>query len=140
MPQFGKASLEKLNTCDPRLIKVFLEVVKHYDCMIIEGHRNQAAQHAAFVAGNSQLDWPNGNHNKMPSRAVDAGPYPLEFPQEKDDARTKQKKIMQFCYFAGFVVATGKSMGIDIRWGGDWDQDYDLKDNKFDDLVHFEVK
>jgi len=27
-----------------------------------------------------------------------------------------------------------------IRWGGDWDMDTQTKDNKFDDLVHFELK
>ena len=32
-----------------------------------------------------------------------------------------------------------KSMGIDIRWGGDWDRDTEVRDNKFDDLVHFEI-
>ena len=29
-------------------------------------------------------------------------------------------------------------MGIKIRWGGDWDSDTQVNDNKFDDLVHFE--
>jgi len=31
-------------------------------------------------------------------------------------------------------------MGFKIRWGGDWDMDTHTKDNKFDDLVHFEMK
>jgi len=31
-------------------------------------------------------------------------------------------------------------MGMKIRWGGDWDMDTQTKDNKFDDLVHFELK
>ena len=29
---------------------------------------------------------------------------------------------------------------LKIRWGGDWDMDTQTKDNKFDDLVHFELK
>ena len=29
--------------------------------------------------------------------------------------------------------------GVEIRWGGDWDSDTQVKDNKFDDLVHFEL-
>ena len=32
-----------------------------------------------------------------------------------------------------------EQMGIDLIWGGDWDGDTDLKDNAFDDLVHFEL-
>jgi len=31
-------------------------------------------------------------------------------------------------------------MGLKIRWGGDWDMDTQTKDNKFDDLVHFELR
>ncbi len=26
-----------------------------------------------------------------------------------------------------------------IRYGGDWDRDFDITDNKFQDLVHFEL-
>jgi hypothetical protein len=28
---------------------------------------------------------------------------------------------------------------VRVRWGGDWDGDFETKDNKFDDLVHFEI-
>jgi hypothetical protein len=28
---------------------------------------------------------------------------------------------------------------LKLRWGGDWDMDTEVKDNKFDDLVHFEL-
>jgi hypothetical protein len=31
------------------------------------------------------------------------------------------------------------SMGIKIRWGGDWNGDWKVKDNHFDDLPHFEL-
>jgi len=30
-------------------------------------------------------------------------------------------------------------MGVDLRWGGDWDGDTEVRDNGFDDLVHFEI-
>lgn len=32
-----------------------------------------------------------------------------------------------------------QSMCIEIRFGGDWDRDYDLDDQDFMDLVHFEL-
>ena len=41
--------------------------------------------------------------------------------------------------FAGYVLGLAKSMGITLRWGGDWDRDTDVQDNKFDDLMHFEL-
>jgi len=27
----------------------------------------------------------------------------------------------------------------EVRWGGDWDRDTELKDNRFMDLVHIEL-
>jgi peptidoglycan L-alanyl-D-glutamate endopeptidase CwlK len=128
MSLFSSASKEKLDTCCEPLQRVFNEVVKHFDCTILEGHRGQKAQHEAFITHRSKLDWPKGEHNKIPSRAVDAMPYPIDW-----------KDINRLCYFAGFVVAIAATMGIKIRWGKDWDGDRDLNDQTFNDGPHFEV-
>jgi len=79
MATFSAISRERLETCDERLQRVFREVVKYFDCSILEGHRGQAEQHRDFMTGKSKVDWPNGKHNKMPSKAVDAMPYPITF-------------------------------------------------------------
>ena len=42
--------------------------------------------------------------------------------------------------FAGFVLGLARSMGITLRWGGDWDMDFHVMDNRFDDFPHFEVR
>ena len=127
MASFGKSSLEKLATCDEDIQRVFKEVVKYFDCTIIEGHRGRAAQHKAYMDGKSELDWPNGKHNSLPSKAVDVMPYPIDW----DD-------IQRLCYFAGFVMSTALRMGVKLRWGKDWDGDTDLNDQKFKDGPHFE--
>ena len=44
MAKFGKKSRERLATCDPRLQKVFNEVIKHIDCSVLEGHRGEERQ------------------------------------------------------------------------------------------------
>lgn len=129
MPHFGRRSLHRLRTADPRLQTLFTRVVQTYDCTILEGHRGEEAQNAAFAAGKSKLRWPNGNHNAYPSKAVDVAPYPVDWSDTK-----------RFYHFAGFVQATAAELGIPIRWGGDWDRDYDLNDQRFNDLVHFEIK
>ena len=129
MPAFGTASMAKLQTCDQRLQKLFLEVVKHWDCTVTCGFRNQADQEAAFAAGNTKLHWPDGNHNKNPSYAVDVAPYPVDY-----------NDINRIRVFAGFVLGVASQMGLNIRWGGDWNQDTQVKDNTFNDLVHFEIK
>lgn len=130
--KYSEKSEAKLATCHPDLQKVFRAVLEFYDHTILEGHRGEVDQNAAFLSGKSQKKWPDGEHNKLPSEAVDASPYPVDFSN-------KPGNIARFYHFAGFVIATGKPMGIDIRWGGDWDSDHDFSDQRFNDLVHFEL-
>ena len=129
MPSFGKKSQERLNTCDPRLVELFEIVVEDFDCSVLEGYREKEAQNRAFDEGKSKLRFPEGNHNKYPSLAVDVAPYPIDW-EDRD----------RFHYFAGFVKGVASQLGLDIRWGGDWDSDTQTKDNNFDDLPHFEVR
>ena len=128
MPKFSEASAAKLQTCDPRLQRVFYEVIKHYDCTIIEGYRGERDQNEAFQNGNSKLRWPQSKHNQMPSLAVGVMPYPIDW-----------KDLERLTLFAGFVLGTTKSLGITLRWGADWDSDWDLKEEKFRDYPHFEL-
>ena len=128
MPNFSEKSLASLATCDARLQRVFQEVVRHFDCTILEGHRDKERQNRMVAEGKSKVRWPHGKHNTMPSQAVDVTPYPIVW-----DDRERQT------LFAGFVLATAKAMGVDLRWGGDWNRDTEVRDNTFDDLVHFEI-
>jgi len=127
--RFGKRSRRNLNTCDKKLQDLFNEVVKHFDCSVLVGFRDRDGQNTAYASGHSKVKWPNGKHNTKPSFAVDVAPYPINW----DDRE-------RFIYFGGFVKGCAYRMNIPLRWGGDWDSDTQLSDNKFDDLVHFEVR
>ena len=129
MPKFGKRSMQRLNTCDEDLIALFKEVVKYFDCSVLEGHRGEEKQNKYFNEGKSKLKYPKGRHNKKPSNAVDVVAYPVDWNDRE-----------QMTYFAGFVKGVAYKMGIPIRWGGDWNNNNDLKDNNFDDLPHFELR
>ena len=129
MPYFGKRSKERLNTCDSKLQKVFNEVIKHVDCSILEGHREKDRQNKLYEEGKTKVKYPNGRHNRQPSSAVDVTPYPVDW-----EDRERQT------LFAGFVIGVASQMGINLRWGGDWDQDFQVVDNRFDDFPHFELK
>mgnify|MGYP005848532571 CR=1 FL=1 len=99
------------------------------DCTILAGHRGQAEQDALFAAGRSQLKFPSSKHNSTPSKAVDVAPYPIDWGNRD-----------RFNLFAGIVLGVASEKKIGIRWGGDWDGDTDTRDNRFDDLVHFELR
>lgn len=128
MPTFSKKSRDKLNTCNGRLVKVFEKVVENFDCTILEGHRNQERQDLLYEMGQSKLKYPNGKHNVMPSKAVDAAPYPIDWNDRE-----------RFVLFAGYVLGVASAMGVKLRWGGDWDGDWKSKETRFFDAPHFEL-
>lgn len=130
MPYFGRTSTERLYAVKPPLVNLFQQVVKTYDCTILCGHRGKIDQNKAFNSEpqRSKLKWPDGPHNEYPSKAVDAAPWPVNWEDTK-----------RFYHFAGYVQGVAKQMDIPIRWGGDWDKDFDLNDQTFNDLVHFEL-
>lgn len=133
MPKFSKSSLDKLSTCDIRLQRVFNEVIKHRDCTILEGQRSKEVQDEHFRQGRSKVKFPNSKHNSSPSKAIDVAPYFSNAPHIRwNDASS-------FYYFAGFVIGIAASMGIKLRWGGDWDSDGDTQNQTFNDLPHFEL-
>ena len=128
MPKFGRRSRKNLESCNEDLQELFNEVIKYFDCTVLEGHRGKDRQNSLFEEGKTKVKFPDGRHNSFPSRAVDIVPYPVDW----DDRE-------RMSYFAGFVKGIASTMGIPIRWGGDWNGNNDLKDNNFDDLPHFEL-
>lgn len=131
MPKFGKRSRSRLDGVDSRLVRVLEEVVKYFDITVIEGLRSQERQNELVKQGKSKTKF--GKH--VMGRAVDIAPYPIDW-NARDD----------FHYLGGFVLGVAMKMGVNIRWGGDWNASSlykgkrTTKDNSFDDLVHFELK
>tara|TARA_E500000331_G_C17227762_1_gene701143 strand:+ start:1353 stop:1745 length:393 start_codon:yes stop_codon:yes gene_type:complete len=128
MPRFGKRSNVNLASCDERLQKVFNKVIQHVDCSVLEGHRGEERQNKLQEEGKSKVRYPDGRHNASPSNAVDVAPYPIDW----DDRE-------RFHLFAGFVLGVASGMGYTLRWGGDWNMNFEVDDNKFDDFPHFEI-
>lgn len=127
MPKFGRQSNKKLDQCHEKLQTLFKAVVDHFDCSIICGFRDEENQNKFFELRKTKLRFPFSKHNKNPSMAVDVAPYPIDWADKE-----------RFYYFGGFVMGMAASMGIKIRYGGDWNQDNQVKDQEFRDLVHFE--
>jgi len=125
MPKFGKRSKERLRGVDARLQNVLNEVCKYFDITVIEGLRSKERQEELMLAGKSKLKF--GKH--MEGKAVDIAPYPIDWNDRE-----------RFHYMGGLIRGIGHSLGVKIRWGGDWDSDGEIKDNAFDDLVHVEIR
>lgn len=128
MPRFGTQSTDNLNECHDDLQRLFREVVKVFDCKVIWGFRDKEAQNQAFHRGASGKRWPDSWHNSKPSLACDVLPYPVDY-----------KDIARFYYFGGYVKRLAIEMKISVTWGGDWDSDWEVRDQSFNDLGHWQL-
>jgi len=135
MPRYGTRSRNNLSTCDIRWKTIMNEVIKYYDCTIITGHRDKEEQNAKYAEGTSEVSWPNSKHNTRPSMAIDVAPWPI--PTDWGDKVWKDR--VKFYELKAIIFFVAAKQGIKVRYGGDWDRDYDYTDNKFDDLIHFEI-
>lgn len=134
MPKYSDLSKTRLAQAHPKLQELFNEVIKDYDCTVLCGMRTITQQKALVAKGASRTmnsrhipRKDKGTGDEAFCRAVDVITYPVNWGDWK-----------AHYYFGGIVKGIALKMGINIRWGGDWDSDNDLKDQRFNDLVHFE--
>jgi hypothetical protein len=167
MPAFSQTSLDRINTCHPALQKLMHHIIRSIDISILEGYRSQERQLELYDLRKTKVLRSKHNHKILHndvstpwSLAIDIAPYPIDFgktPKEVlatylDTQMTAQRtaklateinKAMQalarFYYLGAFVKQEADRLNIPLRWGGDWDNDHDLFDQTFYDLVHFEL-
>lgn len=135
--RFSAVSEFNVSTCSNGLQLVLREAIRRVpawlDFAVICGHRNQIDQDAAFRAGKSELEWPYGKHNSLPSRAADVRPAsPFSSSDWGDQIR--------FGRLMGFLEAVALDLGVPVRLGLDWNQDGRSIDEKFLDLGHIEER
>lgn len=133
MPKFSTKSQQKLLECHSDLQDLMNEVIKHFDITIIEGFRSPKDQEEAYRTGHSNLKPGQSKHNVSPSRAIDVAPWKVTEPH------IDWNDIELFRFMGGFILGIASQMGIKIRWGGDWDSDFNFKDQRLIDLPHFEL-
>lgn len=133
MPVFSTRSKRALAAAHPMLQTLFNEVIKEFDCVITESRRGRADQEKAFREGHSNAHFGQSAHNWTPAVALDVYPYPIVW--DRPDYKNGKAFIAQ----ADVVRRLAKKLGIPIRWGGDWDGDGDMTDQKLMDLPHFEL-
>jgi peptidoglycan LD-endopeptidase CwlK len=125
--KYSNKSKQILDGCHEDLQRLFNEVIKHVDCSIISGYREKDIQNSLYRSGKSKLKYPDSKHNFVPSNAVDATPYPIDWNDKE-----------RLYYFVGYVLGIASQMKIKIRSGADWNMNNNLRDQTFFDLCHFE--
>lgn len=125
MPSFSQKSKDRLATAHPDLRRVFNEVIKDFDIVILCGERDEDEQFELYKKGREFKDgkWvkvgatvtnidgktKKSKHNYKPSLAVDSAPYPIDW-----------NDIDRFKKMGEVIKQKAKELGIDISWGGDW--------------------
>lgn len=158
MNVFGRASRANLASAHHWLQKAAHIVLRIKDHSVIKGHRPEVEQNAAFESGTSQLKWPHGKHNGIPSTAIDVQtwprPAPLTFdgnPEKMSQAelRREVKRLRKLLseqplredqiYLLGIYRGVLEMLEVPARTGADWDRDGEIADNGFDDFFHVEI-
>lgn len=132
--RWGRGSREKLATCHSDLVRVLDRALGYgvLDFSVVGGHRGRASQEHYFATGLSQIQWPHSKHNREPSDAVDVVPWM--------DGRALWDDRAAWFLLAGLILAAASEEGVQLRWGGNWDEDASFTVQAFDDLGHFERK
>jgi len=139
MPTFGGQSKQHLATCHHDVSIIMNEVIKVIDCSVLEGWRPDALQEQYFERGLSTKRAGQSTHNARPSKAWHALPY-FSTPPHID---WKHEQSMFF--LAGIIIGTAERLFADgkishrVRWGGDWDRDFDVREKQWNDLAHYEL-
>lgn len=155
MNKYSKSSERKLLTCHPALRYIFREVLKDSDHTVSFGHRTRIVQQELYFQGRELIDgiWQivnpalrvtncdgyinpsyhnnDGESGEPLSLAIDVYPY------FNGKMQTDERNM---AFFAGKVWEIAKKQGIPIVWGGDWDGDYDVTDNRLMDMAHYQLK
>lgn len=153
MNEYSIKSVNNLDTCDGQLIEWCKIILPGYDHSVDEGNRGESEQNEHFRMGRSQLEWPDSKHNIFPSHAVHLKPYPMNWDLILAmDAILRSGQILsrqilqrafreyaKFYHFAGYAKRIAKELDLSVRWGGDWDSDNDFNDQRFHDLLHWEL-
>ena len=97
--KFSVKSKNILNSINPKLQKLFNEVIKYYDISIISGFRTVEEQQKLFKQGSSKCDGVNKISKHQTGNAVDIVPYPINW-----------EDINKFCEVAGCIKTNSLSI------------------------------
>ena len=133
MFKFSKKSNERLEHLNP-MLRLILEIAlsrSEIDFAILDTHRSVEKQQQLFKDGKSKIDGVNkqSKHNYYPSEAADLAAY----------VNGIKWNAKYYYYLAGLIRSVAEELGVEIRWGGNFDMDNDIGEQSFNDIGHWEI-
>lgn len=133
MFKLGKGSLKKLEGVDEKLVKVVKRAIEisEIDFSVIEGVRTMQRQKELYAQGRTApgdvVTWTMKSKH-LEGKAVDIVPFPLDW-----------KDLSKFDKISKAMFQAAKELGVNIRWGADWNQNGIHREKGEYDSPHFEI-
>ena len=134
----GPKSRERLTGVHPKLVAVVERAIAltAQDFMVLEGVRTPARQRELYAQGRTKpgqkVTWTLTSNHFVNAKtgfghAVDLVPFPIDWSHSKLDVVSKA------------MFAAAKELGVELRWGADWDRDGKPREKGESDSPHFEI-
>jgi peptidoglycan L-alanyl-D-glutamate endopeptidase CwlK len=127
-------SLERAKDVNPKLINLILLAIRRtpidFGVAWMGGKRTAEEQNQLFKEGYSQCDGYEKLSKHQSGDAIDLNIFV--------GSKLVENKEM-LCVVAGVMFSCANELGIKIIWGRDWNNNGDIRDNKFNDQYHFEI-
>lgn len=147
MYKFSKTSLSRLETCEEDLQRVARLAISRSDIDfgIAQGSRAVAQQKQYYLEGKSKVNPDAYSDEVLPLK----GKHIVNELYPKSGAfdiyayynGKAQYDTPSLCYIGGVIMSCAKELGVEIRWGANWDMDgIIITDQSFQDLPHFELR
>ena len=137
----GARSRANLAGVHPDLVRVVERAIQisAVDFLVLEGVRTPERQRELYAQGRTKpgrkVTWTlTSNHFRKADgfgHAVDLAPWPIDW-----EGPTRFPK---FDAIAKAMFAAADELGVQIRWGADWDQDGKPRERGETDSPHFEL-
>ena len=141
MPIFSRESKDNLAGVDRDLQRLFQRVILGADCTIMEGRRSAERQQQLVAEGKSKTL----NSKHLTGKAVDVAPYWSEAPHIRwpgapgISPEETIERWRRWSAFGGYVRGIADMLNIKVRWGQDWNGDWNFSEHKFIDSPHWEL-
>ena len=140
MPAFTSArSTRVLGELDERLQAVCNKAIRRIDFSLISGLRTTQEQQALYAATprTTQIDGVIKRSRHQAGVNGKAGAFDFIPAPWSTTVGWYDRPV--FTAYAHYFIGIGDTLGIPIRWGGDWNGDFRWKDQTFHDFPHIEL-
>ena len=131
----SERSYFRLKGVDARLVRVVELAITRtpidFGVAHMGGYRTDEEQNQLFVSGYSQRDGYLKKSKHQLGEAVDLIVFVNGSPVDDE---------IMLGVIAGVMFSCADELGIDIVWGLDWNQNGDIRNTKFRDIFHYELK